>query len=91
MTITSQPQTPSSDMEIQVLDMKHKTHAEIFQTFMAETGATPYQATPQELAEVEEVAESNARRVKDRARQSQLNETIRHEALLLEQARNATA
>ena len=74
-----------------VIDMRHKHESEILDRLMELTTAVPYKASASELAEMEEVAEDNRRRQRDRERQTQLNETKRHEQSLLEQARGSTS
>lgn len=74
-----------------IIDMRHKHESEILNQFMELTTAVPYKASSSELAEMEEVAEDNRRRQRDRERQTQLNETKKHEQNLLEQARGSTS
>jgi len=67
--------------------MKHKHESEILSKLLELTNSKPYEATPDELAELREEEDFQRSSERDRAAQARLNETRRQEKALLEQAR----
>jgi len=67
--------------------MKHKHESEILSKLLEMTKAIPYEATPDELAELREEDDFKRSSDRDRAAQARLNETRRQEKALLEAAR----
>ena len=80
---------PSSSKQVETIDMKHKSESEILSRLLEMTKAMPYEATPDELAELRDVEDYNRKTAKDRAAQSRLNQIKRQEQALLDQARGA--
>ena len=69
--------------------MKHKSESEILSRLLEMTKAMPYEATPDELAELRDVEDYNRKTTRDRAAQSRLNQIKKQEQALLDQARGA--
>ena len=69
--------------------MKHKSESEILSRLLETTKAMPYEATPDELAELRDVEDYNRKSAVDKAAQSRLNQIKRQEQALLDQARGA--
>lgn len=76
---------------VETIDMKHKHENEILSRLLELTNGIPYEITPEERAELEEVKDYQKNREKDRVRQERLNERRREEKRLLDQARGNTA
>ena len=79
----------SPSKKVETIDMKHKSESEILSRLLEMTKAMPYEATPDELAELRDVEDYNRKTTKDRAAQSRLNQIKRQEQALLDQARGA--
>ncbi|KAK4693577.1 large subunit ribosomal protein MRP49, partial [Lecanoromycetidae sp. Uapishka_2] len=77
----------SPSRRTETIDMKHKHESEILSKLLELTKATPYEATPDEVAELREEEDFTRRSERDRAAQAKLNETRRQERALLEAAR----
>ena len=98
-TISSSPIAPaastktlsdhSPSKKVETIDMKHKSESEILSRLLEMTKAMPYEATPDELAELRDVEDYNRKTAMDRAAQSRLNQIKRQEQALLDQARGA--
>lgn len=67
--------------------MKHKHESEILEKLMALTKGIPYEASPDELAELQDVGDYKRRSEEDRQGQAKLNAIIQQEKALLEKAR----
>ena len=72
---------------MKTIDMKHKHESEILSRLMELTRAMPYEASPDEEAELREVEDEKRRSERDREVQARLNEVKRQEKALLDQAR----
>ncbi|KAL8699028.1 MAG: hypothetical protein Q9224_001593 [Gallowayella concinna] len=85
--------TPTSDRtpfgRTETIDMKHRHESEILSELMEMTKATPVVATPEEEAELRELAEEERQSGLDRARNAAYTEQKRQEKALLDQARGA--
>ena len=75
--------------QVATIDMKHKSESEILSRLLELTRATPYEATPDELAELKDVEDYSRRTTRDRAAQARLNQIKKQEQALLDQARGA--
>ena len=73
--------------EIATIDMKHKNESEILSRLLELTNAMPYEASPDELAELRSVDDERRRSETDREAQARLNEVKRQEKALLNLAR----
>ena len=71
--------------------MKNKRDEEILATFMEMTKAEPYEATPEELAQIEELREHERRGEIHRQAQKRLEEQRAREKALLEQAKSVVS
>ena len=80
---------PSPSKKVETIDMKHKSESEILSRLLEMTRAVPYEATPDELAELRDVEDYNRKTTRDRAAQSRLNQIKKQEQALLDQARGA--
>ena len=69
--------------------MKHKQDSEILSRLLELTKATPYEASPDEIAEMREVDDNKMRSDRDKKTQMRLNQIRRQEQALLDQARGA--
>lgn len=69
--------------------MKHKQDSEILSKLLELTNATPYEPSPDELAELREVDDDKMRSDRDKKAQMRLNQIRRQEQALLDQARGA--
>lgn len=69
--------------------MKHKHESEILKNLMTLTNGQQYEASPDELAELEDVDEARKRGDRDRQAQKNLNERRKQEQSLLDQARGS--
>lgn len=67
--------------------MKHKHESEILSRLLELTKGIPYEASPDELAELRDVDDEKRRSDKDREAQARLNEVKRQEKALLDLAR----
>lgn len=67
--------------------MKNKHESEILSRLLELTRGMPYEATPDELAELRDANEEEKRSERDREAQARLNEVKRQEKALLEMAR----
>ena len=76
---------------IETIDIKYKHENDILSRLLELTHGVPYEITPEERAELEEVKDYQTDRERDRARQAKLNETKREEQRLLNLARGNTA
>lgn len=72
---------------IETIDMKNKHESEILSRLLELTRGMPYEATPDELAELRDANEEEKRSERDREAQARLNEVKRQEKALLEMAR----
>ena len=72
---------------IATIDVKHKNENEILSRLLELTEGVPYQASPDELAELREVDDEKRRSERDREAQAKLNEVRRQEKELLDMAR----
>ncbi|KAL8858053.1 MAG: hypothetical protein Q9178_005378 [Gyalolechia marmorata] len=85
--------TPASDHapfeRTATIEMKHRNESEILSELMALTKASPVEPSPQEEAELQELAEESRQGELDRARNAAYNERKRQEKALLDQARGA--
>lgn len=72
---------------IETIDMKHKHEGEILSRLLELTRGTPYEASPDELAELRDADEEKKRSERDREVQARLNEVKRQEKALLDLAR----
>ncbi len=79
----------SPSKKVETIDMKHKSESEILSRLLEMTKAMPYEATPDELAELRDVEDYNRKSAMDKAAQSRLNQIKRQEQALLDQARGA--
>ena len=79
----------SASKRVETIDMKHKSESEILSRLLEMTKAIPYEATPDELAELRDVEDYNRKTTRDRAAQSRLNQIKKQEQALLDQARGA--
>ncbi|MCJ1455220.1 hypothetical protein MMC28_005574 [Mycoblastus sanguinarius] len=90
-TSSTDPSTAPSGHEsakrMKTIDMKHKHESEILSRLMELTRAMPYEASPDEEAELREVEDEKRRSERDREVQARLNEVKRQEKALLDQAR----
>jgi large subunit ribosomal protein MRP49 len=82
-TTTPNPQSTPTH----TFDLKMKHESEILDLLIEKTGATPLQATPQELAEQEEIAEFKTKSEKDRVEVRDKLIRVRREEELLRLAR----
>ena len=80
---------PSPSKKVETIDMKHQSESEILSRLLEMTRAVPYEATPDELAELRDVEDYNRKTTRDRAAQSRLNQIKKQEQALLDQARGA--
>ncbi|KAL8768372.1 MAG: hypothetical protein Q9209_005406 [Squamulea sp. 1 TL-2023] len=71
------------------IDMKHRHETEILSELMTLTSATPVEPSPEEEAELQELAEEVRQGGLDRARNAAYVEQKRQEKALLDQARGA--
>lgn len=85
---TTAPQDSLSE-RTEIIDMKHKHESEILKRLMTVTNGHQYEASPDELREVEDAAESKRRSERDRQQQTTLNEKRKQEQALLDQARGS--
>ncbi|KAL8920078.1 MAG: hypothetical protein Q9208_006431 [Pyrenodesmia sp. 3 TL-2023] len=69
--------------------MKHKHEADILSELVDLTKATPVVATPEEEAELQQLADEQKRAAADRMRNAAYTEQKRQEKALLDQARGA--
>lgn len=87
--------TPTSDHtpfeRTETIDMKHRHESEILSDLMDLTKATPVVPTPEEEAELQQLAEEERQSGLDRARNAAYTEQKRQEKALLDQARGAVA
>ncbi|KAL8915122.1 MAG: hypothetical protein Q9171_000425 [Xanthocarpia ochracea] len=84
--------TPTSDHAFErtaTIEMKHRNESEILSELMTLTKASPVEPSPQEEAELQELAEEERQGGLDRARNTAYNERKRQEKALLDQARGA--
>lgn len=84
--------TPSKHLptdRAEIIDMKHKHESEILKNLMTLTNGQQYEASPDELAELEDVDEARKRGDRDRQAQKNLNERRKQEQSLLDQARGS--
>ena len=92
-TVATASPTTSSDhnpsKKVETIDMKHKSESEILSRLLEMTKAMPYEASPDELAELRDVEDYNRKTTRDRAAQSRLNQIKKQEQALLDQARGA--
>ena len=72
---------------VATIDMKHKHESEILSRLLELTKAKPYEASPDELAELRDVDVEKIRSERDREAQAKLNEIRRREKALLDLAR----
>ena len=79
----------NASQRVETIDMKHKSESEILSRLLELTKAMPYEATPDELAELRDVEDYNRKSTRDRAAQSKLNQIKKQEQALLDQARGA--
>ena len=75
----------------QTIDMKHKLDIDILAHLMEITKAKPYEQTAAETAELEEQALERRKRDRDRERQLRINDRLKYETKLLQQARESTS
>ena len=81
------PSAHSPADRVETIDMKHKHESEILSRLLELTKGTPYEASPDELAELRDVDDERRRSDKDREAQARLNEVKRQEKALLDLAR----
>jgi len=72
---------------IETIDMKHKHESDILSRLLEITKGVPYEASPEELAELSDVDDEKRRSERDREAQARLNEVKRQEKALLDLAR----
>lgn len=77
--------TPANRME--TIDMKHKHESEILSRLLELTKGMPYEASPDEMAEMTDVDDEKRRSERDRGAQARLNELKKQEKALLDLAR----
>lgn len=73
----------------ETINMKHKHEADILSELVDLTRATPVVATPEEEAELQQLADEEKRSAADRIRNAAYSEQKRQEKALLDQARGA--
>ena len=76
---------------IEAVDVRNMRDNEILTRVLELTEAVPYEATPEELAELKEVEDFKRSSGRDREAQARLNETRKQEQALLDQARGSAA
>jgi len=79
--------TPDATAPTYTIDIKMKQESEILDLLIQKTGATPIQATPQELEEQNEIAEFKMKSEKDRVEVRDKLTRVRREEELLRLAR----
>lgn len=87
---TNPPTAPSGHApagRIETIDMKHKHESEILSRLLELTKGMPYEASPDELAELRDADDEKRRSEGDREAQVRLNEIKRQEKALLDLAR----
>ena len=67
--------------------MKHKHESEILSRLLELTKGMPYEASPDEMAEMTDVDDEKRRSERDRGAQARLNELKKQEKALLDLAR----
>ncbi len=77
---------PTTD-RVETIDMKHKHESEILSRLLELTKGKPYEASPDELAELRDVDDEKRRSERDKEAQARLNEVKRQEKALLDLAR----
>lgn len=80
---------PTADERIVHVDMKNKHSSQILEYFVAETRAVPLQATPEELAEMQELERGKKQGSVDRIRVRTVREEKKREEDMLKRARAA--
>ncbi len=89
-SLTDSSSTPSGQApsdRIATIDMKHKHESEILSRLLELTKGKPYEASPEELAELGNVDDEKRLSERDREAQARLNELKRQEKALLDLAR----
>ena len=81
------PSVNAPTKRIETIDMKHKHESEILSRLLELTKGIPYEASPDELAELRDVDDEKRRSERDREAQARLNEVKRQEKALLDLAR----
>lgn len=88
---STDPSTASSGHaptgRIETIDMKHKHESNILSRLLEITQGVPYEASPEELAELSDAEDEKRRSERDREAQARLNEVKRQEKALLDLAR----
>lgn len=69
--------------------MKDKHSSQILEQLLAETRAVPYEASPQDLAEMQELERGKKRSAKDRSRVQAVRDEKKREDEMLKRARAA--
>lgn len=73
--------------KIETIDMKHKHESEILSRLLELTKGMPYEASPEELAELRDLDDEKRRSERSREAQARLNEVKRREKALLDLAK----
>ncbi|KAF6231266.1 hypothetical protein HO173_010598 [Letharia columbiana] len=81
------PSGHASGAKIETIDMKHKHESEILSRLLELTKGMPYEASPDELAELRDVDDEKRQSERDREAQARLNEIKRQEKAVLDLAR----
>ena len=102
VSFKSPPTPPSTDLAdvseakaaletTQTVNMKHQRDSDILAQLLEITNAVSYEPTPVETVELEEQVTERRKRDKDRERQNKINERLKYEKELLQQARDSTS
>jgi large subunit ribosomal protein MRP49 len=72
---------------MEVINMKHRLDSEILDQLMSLTKARAVRATAEELRQIQEIEEQNARSERDALKMAKVNEKRKREEAILTQAR----
>lgn len=88
---TTSPSLHEPSTAVESIEMKDLHETQILERLLAVTKARPYEASPEEQVDIQEVKDFEERSQVDRERQDRLNKIKAQEKAIMEQAKGAVS